>query len=95
MALSAELSTSLNYYVGQELFDSRACNGQDPNTFFPEFDKTVISLRKKEIIGQAAMICQNCPIMNECLDWALANGEKYGIWGGVYLENYYKRPRSR
>lgn len=37
----------------------------------------------------AAAICngewddQVCPIRDQCLEWALLNNEKYGVWGGM------------
>lgn len=27
-------------------------------------------------------ICMGCPVRSECLEYALANREKWGIWGG-------------
>jgi WhiB family transcriptional regulator, redox-sensing transcriptional regulator len=28
-------------------------------------------------------ICRSCPVRARCLDWALASGFDYGIWGGA------------
>ena len=27
--------------------------------------------------------CGACRIREECLSWALKNGERYGVWGGL------------
>lgn len=27
--------------------------------------------------------CQRCPVQTRCLLWALAGGERFGIWGGI------------
>jgi len=27
-------------------------------------------------------VCRECLVSEECLEFALANGEKFGIWGG-------------
>lgn len=35
-----------------------------------------------EEMKRAIAICQECPVKDECLDWALQN-EDYGIWGGT------------
>lgn len=28
--------------------------------------------------------CLSCPVMTQCLQWGIDNGE-YGVWGGIYL----------
>lgn len=33
--------------------------------------------------AQAADICFSCPIRLQCLEFACASGERYGIWGGI------------
>jgi WhiB family redox-sensing transcriptional regulator len=54
--------------------DRAACFGVDPDLFFP------IS---EEEAGPALAFCNACPIRQECLAWALKNGERYGVWGGL------------
>jgi len=54
--------------------DRAACFGIDPDTFFP------IS---EEEAGPALAFCGVCRIREECLSWALRNGERYGVWGGT------------
>jgi WhiB family transcriptional regulator, redox-sensing transcriptional regulator len=51
-----------------------ACFGIDPDVFFP------IS---EDEAGTALAFCRVCPIREECLAWALKNGERYGVWGGT------------
>jgi len=34
----------------------------------------------------AALLCQGCLVINECLEYALTNRERYGIWGGTTEE---------
>lgn len=86
-------SETLKQYVGDSSFQARACKGLDLNIFFPEFDITEKRSDRKEEIDDVVNICEGCPIKEECLDWALSHGEKNGIWGGVYLDEYYKRFR--
>jgi WhiB family redox-sensing transcriptional regulator len=50
------------------------CLGVDPDLFFPE--RGVSTREAKEV-------CRGCVVRAECLDYALANGEKFGIWGGL------------
>lgn len=34
-------------------------------------------------IAAAKNNCHQCPVVVECLDQALANNEKFGVWGGL------------
>jgi WhiB family redox-sensing transcriptional regulator len=49
------------------------CVGSDPNGFFPG---------KGESSDPAKKICASCCVRVECLEQALVNDEKYGVWGG-------------
>ena len=51
-----------------------ACFGIDPDTFFPVTEDEA---------GAALTYCGACKIRQECLAWALKNGERYGVWGGM------------
>lgn len=31
----------------------------------------------------AMKVCATCPVASLCLEWALNNGERYGVWGGM------------
>jgi WhiB family redox-sensing transcriptional regulator len=42
----------------------------------------------------AKAICAMCPVRAECLDYALTNGERFGIWGGL-SERERRRIRRR
>ena len=39
--------------------------------------------RKPKKPPRAVVICHSCPIQKECLHYALDEGERYGIWGGL------------
>lgn len=54
--------------------DRAACYGIDPDVFFPT---------SEEEAGPALAYCSGCAIRDECLAWALKNGERYGVWGGL------------
>jgi len=32
---------------------------------------------------QAKRVCRGCPVVGECLAWALATREPWGVWGGL------------
>jgi WhiB family redox-sensing transcriptional regulator len=53
-----------------------ACATTDPELWFPELD----SLWR---VAQAKKICEKCPVKQECLEYALVNKFKDGIWGGL------------
>jgi WhiB family transcriptional regulator, redox-sensing transcriptional regulator len=50
------------------------CAYVDPDVFFPE---------KGGSSREAKRICAQCAVRDECLDYALANDERFGIWGGL------------
>jgi WhiB family redox-sensing transcriptional regulator len=54
--------------------DRAACFGIDPDVFFPV---------SEDEAGTALAFCGSCRIREECLAWALKNGERYGVWGGM------------
>lgn len=54
--------------------DDAACFGIDPDLFFPT---------SEEEAGPALAFCSVCDIRVTCLAWALKNGERYGVWGGL------------
>ena len=50
------------------------CAYVDPDLWFP---------RDKGDPGvQAKRICRRCPVQLDCLEYALDNDERHGIWGG-------------
>ena len=50
------------------------CAQTDPEAFFPE---------KGGSTREAKRICQGCEVRDRCLEYALANDERFGIWGGL------------
>ena len=60
---------------GELLWQERAlCAQTDPEAFFPE---------KGGSTREAKKVCLTCDVRAECLDYALANDERFGIWGGL------------
>jgi WhiB family redox-sensing transcriptional regulator len=54
--------------------DWALCAEVDPEAFFPE---------KGESTRAAKSICRRCLVRVECLRSALANDERFGVWGGL------------
>lgn len=50
------------------------CAQTDPEAFFPE---------KGGSTSEAKKICGRCEVKAECLNFALATDERFGIWGGL------------
>lgn len=50
------------------------CTQTDPEAFFPQKGGTTRPAKK---------VCTDCEVTAECLAWALANDERWGIWGGL------------
>jgi len=50
------------------------CAQTDPEAFFPE---------KGGSTREAKKVCTGCEVRGECLEYALAHDERFGIWGGL------------
>ncbi len=51
-----------------------ACRGVDPDIFYPV---------SEEDAEEAKAICASCAVGETCLEYALANRERDGVWGGA------------
>lgn len=49
------------------------CRGLGPNIFFPAVGGNAKPARK---------ICKQCAVQDPCLEYAMANKERQGVWGG-------------
>jgi WhiB family redox-sensing transcriptional regulator len=37
-------------------------------------------------IDAAKLVCLECDVRDECLEWAMATGQDAGVWGGLSEE---------
>lgn len=54
------------------------CTEVEPETFFPNYgasDEFLIRLAKR--------VCAKCPIITECLEFALETGDQHAVLGGT------------
>jgi WhiB family redox-sensing transcriptional regulator len=65
--------------------DLANCKGVDPMLFYPE---------RGESTRESKEVCKGCEVRYDCLEFALQNGEKFGIWGGL-SERERRRIRRR
>lgn len=54
--------------------EDAACRETDPDLFFPEEGAPNPGVVR---------ICEGCPVRVECLEFALREDIKYGLWGGL------------
>ena len=66
--------------------DQANCLGVDPDLFFPERGAST---------REAKEVCKGCVVREDCLEYALANGEKFGIWGGLSERERRRLRRQR
>jgi WhiB family redox-sensing transcriptional regulator len=62
------------------------CMGVDPDLFFPERGAST---------REAKEVCRGCVVRDDCLEYALDNGEKFGIWGGMSERERRRLRRAR
>ncbi|KMS74212.1 WhiB family transcriptional regulator [Streptomyces viridochromogenes] len=55
------------------------CSKEDPELFFPIGNTGPALLQ----IEEAKAVCRRCPVMDQCLQWALESGQDSGVWGGL------------
>ncbi|MDR0435745.1 MAG: WhiB family transcriptional regulator [Propionibacteriaceae bacterium] len=76
---------NVGWHLFDEVFDEVAesipawqelalCAQTDPEAFFPE---------KGGSTREAKRVCAQCEVREECLEYALVNDERFGIWGGL------------
>lgn len=65
--------------------DRALCAQVDNEIFFPE---------KGGSTRAAKEVCMRCDVRQQCLDWALDHGERFGIWGGKSGRERHKLERE-
>jgi WhiB family transcriptional regulator, redox-sensing transcriptional regulator len=68
-----------------------ACLSADPDLFFP------ISAKGpgEKQVARAKIICSGCIVRQQCLEFALAHDQLYGIWGGTTPEDRQRDRRRK
>jgi WhiB family transcriptional regulator, redox-sensing transcriptional regulator len=63
-----------------------ACRGVEPDIFYPVTD---------EEAEDAKSVCAGCTVRERCLEWALTNRERDGVWGGATERERRRMIRQR
>lgn len=58
------------------------CQTTDPDAWFPEQIGTDPYVNTQSYTD-ARKLCNQCPVKAQCLAYALANEEEFGMWGGA------------
>lgn len=56
-----------------------ACVGEAPELFFPIGGGGPGETQ----LADAKAVCRRCPVREQCLAWALASGQDFGVWGAM------------
>lgn len=63
--------------------------------FFPEKGGLTEPARNAVSIAQAKRTCGHCEVRQKCLEYALENDERFGLWGGLSERERRKLQRDR
>lgn len=83
MSVSVEIGGQSDTELWQEYAN---CLGVDPDLFFPERGAST---------REAKEVCRGCIVKDQCLEFALDNSEKFGIWGGMSERERRRIRRAR
>src|ERR1700722_6472528 len=80
ISADTELVRHLRRYFEKEWhwMENAKCRDADPDLFYPENGKFACPETKTAI-----RICRSCPVINECLNWAIKTGDSFGVLGGM------------
>lgn len=67
------------------------CRAADPDLFFP------VGTSGPALAQAAAAkaVCATCDVRPDCLEWAIANGQDTGVWGGCSEDELRAERRAR
>lgn len=69
--------------------DLASCRDKDSSLWFPRVGES------KRRVAMAQAICEECPVQEECLEYALNTRQQHGIWGGLQIKERRRVLRNR
>jgi len=67
------------------------CRDEDPELFFPVGTTGPAATQ----IDAAKLVCNDCMVRSDCLEWAMATGQDAGVWGGLSEDERRALRRAR
>ncbi|CAN5833641.1 WhiB family transcriptional regulator [soil metagenome] len=58
-----------------------ACRTVDPESFFSPDSERGARRSRREAAAKA--LCAQCPVVRQCLEYAMQVNEPHGVWGGL------------
>ena len=58
--------------------DQAACLGKGSDLFYAD---AIYTAENKKVIAKAKLFCKSCPVVADCLQYAINNDERFGVWG--------------
>jgi WhiB family redox-sensing transcriptional regulator len=73
-----------------------SCGHNNANLFFADHQHNgQVNEAKSVCLGTHPDFPGQCPVLDQCLDYALNNGEKWGVWGGCSERERRRIKRER
>lgn len=73
--------------------------GANPDDWYEENLDEVLPTKGRGALRirreNARALCAGCPVQNLCLTGALARGERFGIWGGLIIDDVRRLARRQ
>lgn len=74
--------------------DMARCRDEDKQSFFIEGGRGTSPRQLAAQRELALCVCAECPVRLNCLNYALRNEERFGVWGGVDFSRLSGNERS-
>jgi WhiB family redox-sensing transcriptional regulator len=82
----ASAPEAINLPSPPEWMKGANCQSVDPEIFHREKGESNLAAKK---------VCGNCDVLDDCLEYALGRGERFGIFGGLSPRQRLKLERDR
>lgn len=83
----AFLAVRRHAWEAQPWRERAACREMDVSAFYPAQDEARTGSGQwagpRQRDDDPRPVCAGCPVRMQCLDFAIDNRERYGIWGGL------------